>query len=288
MSLFNLHNINKLYTEIAASYDEYAILSRLCDEELLARLDLININVKNLLSLGCGSAQNTKALLHRFPKINLHLLDQSEAMLALAKKQKPWFKKINYIKACAEEMEIEKNSIDLVISNLMLPSCQEPDLVLGNVQTILRENGLFTFTTLGPDSFKEMRQAIHSAGISLHKNAFGHLTDMHDVGDALGRAGFIEPVLDVDIHTLTFSGFQELWKELSSTGCIFQSFTEIEIAKIQNNYPVRNLGTAQACFPVTFEIVYAQAWAGDGINRARTPEEFSISLSSIKKSMNKK
>jgi len=57
---------------------------------------------------------------------------------------------------------------------------------------------------LGPDTLRELRAAWARAG-SEHEDyhtRVGHFLDMHDIGDALVRAGFAAPVLDVERYTL--------------------------------------------------------------------------------------
>ena len=46
----------------------------------------------------------------------------------------------------------------------------------------------------------------------------GEFIDMHDVGDALVRAGFAAPVLDVERYTLRYTGVQGLAADLKATG----------------------------------------------------------------------
>lgn len=281
-SLLNLNNVLYIFEQNAFQYNEHAVLQRLVDDELLSRLEIISLDVKTVLNLGCGTGRNSKALAKHFPKARLNLLDRSGAMLKLAKKNKPWFRKVDYCQNEATNLPIKDSSLDVVISNLMLQCCHEPDAIFREVQRVTRANGLFTFSTLGPDSFKELRVAFTSAGINLDELAFGHLTDMHDVGDALGRAGLREPVLDVDVYTLTFSSFAELWQELTATGNIFQIVSAEEQMLLAKHYPLNESAeNGNHAFEITFEVVYAQAWAGDGVSKARTPDEVHIPITNI-------
>ena len=49
----------------------------------------------------------------------------------------------------------------------------------------------------------------------VHVNAF---TDMHDVGDALVRAGFTDPVMETETFTLVYDDGLALMRELKSLG----------------------------------------------------------------------
>ncbi len=41
---------------------------------------------------------------------------------------------------------------------------------------------------------------------------------MHDLGDALLRAGLVEPVMDVERYTLTYAGVRDLMRDLKAIG----------------------------------------------------------------------
>ena len=274
----NSQNVLAKYQQIAEHYDQHAVLQKQIAEELLSRLDLINIPVKQVLDLGCGTGNTVQPLCKAFPKAKLCFVDSSGNMLKLAKKNKPWFRKCDFTQSQAHELRFHDDTFDCVISNLLLQNCNDPDLIFSEIQRVTRENGLFSFSTLGPDSFKELREALLAAEITKHELTFGHLTDMHDLGDALLRAGLREPVMDVDIFTLSFSRFEELFKELNATGNILQDFTADEIKTLGKFYPRKD---EQGDFLLTVEVVFGQAWAGDGKSRVRTPDEVHFPLDQL-------
>jgi hypothetical protein len=73
--------------------------------------------------------------------------------------------------------------------------------------------GLLTFTTLGPDTLKEVRSAFVHADGHTHTNRF---VDMHDLGDMLIAAGFADPVMDMEQLTMTYAEPQSLLAELKA------------------------------------------------------------------------
>lgn len=278
MTILSPNNVQLIYKQIASHYQAHAVLQRAVENELFSRLELININTQTILELGCGTGSNIKFLAKQFPNAKLVYVDSSALMLQAAKKNKPWFRKIQFMQEDAMKLSMPNDSVDLVISNLMLPSCHAPDNVFKEVQRVTRKNGLFSFTSLGPDSFKELRAAFAAAGVAHDDLAFGHLTDMHDLGDGLIRAGLREPVMDVDYFSLIFSSFSQLWQELERTGNIFQTFDDDELKAIEACY---DENTQDGSYSITFEVVYGQTWAGDGISKARTPDEVHVPISRI-------
>ena len=107
-------------------------------------------------------------------------------------------------------------SVDMVFSNLMLQWCNEPDRVLRECRRVLRPGGVLHVTTLGPDTLCELRRSWQAADPGhAHVSRF---LDMHDLGDALVRAGFAEPVLDVERYTLAYDDARSLMRDLKAIG----------------------------------------------------------------------
>ena len=126
----------------------------------------------------------------------------------------------------------------------------------------LNLRGYFTFTTLGPDTLQELRAAWAQVDEAPHVHRF---LDLHDIGDALVRAGFADPVMDVDRYTLTYPNARALMQELRGLGA------ENALAARARGLTgrARLAGLEAACarsadgdgrIPATVEVVYGQAW----------------------------
>jgi malonyl-CoA O-methyltransferase len=87
---------------------------------------------------------------------------------------------------------------------------------------------------------------------------------MHDIGDALVRAGFSSPVLDVERFTLTYDDVKSVMRDLKSIGAHNATdgrarglMGKAYFAKLEAQYEqFRQNGK----LPATFEVVYAHAW----------------------------
>ena len=115
------------------------------------------------------------------------------------------------------------------------------------------------FSTLGPDTLKELRQALGEASPRVHR-----FMDMHDIGDMLMAAGFAEPVMDMEVLTLTYGGADNLLKDLRLSG-------SMNAAQARHRGLSGRKGWQQALaalesarrdgrLPATFEVVYGHAW----------------------------
>jgi malonyl-CoA O-methyltransferase len=126
---------------------------------------------------------------------------------------------------------------------------------------VLNTDGLLMFSTLGPDTLKELRAASSVDGEHVHVSRF---IDMHDIGDALVRAGFASPVLDVEHITLTYDDVMAVMRDLKSIGA--HNAAEGRSRGLQGRGFLKQLTENYERFrqdgklPATFEVIYGHAW----------------------------
>jgi malonyl-CoA O-methyltransferase len=186
--------------------------------------------------------------------------------------------------ADARALPLPDAAVDLVFCNLMLQWCDDLDAVFAEVARILRPRGLFTFTTLGPDTLVELRDAWRAADAGEHVIPF---TDMHDIGDGLVRAGLAEPVLDVVRYTLTSPDLRALMRDLKATGAQnavagrARGLTgRARLAAVERAYERHR---RDGSLPASCEVVFGQAW---GALPGTVPErdgEFAFPVSSLRR-----
>jgi malonyl-CoA O-methyltransferase len=192
-------------------------------------------------------------------------LDLSLAMLAEAARRQTLLRRFRRICADAASLPLRSGSVDLVFSNLMLHWCGEPDAVLAECRRVLRPGGLLTFTTFGPDTLVELRRAWAAVDDRTHVNRF---VDMHDLGDALLRAGLAEPVMDVERYTLTYGTVPDLMRDLRAVGA-----GNANAGRPRGLTGRAAIGRVTAAYeelrrdgrlPATCEVVYGHAWCPTG------------------------
>ncbi|MGH8258262.1 MAG: methyltransferase domain-containing protein, partial [Steroidobacteraceae bacterium] len=149
-------------------------------------------------------------------------------------------------------------------SNLLLQWCDGLDAALAEIRRVLKPGGFLTFSTLGPDTLGELREAWAAADASSHVNGF---IDMHDIGDALARAGFAEPVLDVERLTLSYPDVGALTRDLKAIGA--HNVTSARRRGLTGRVKWRAMTDAYEAFrrdgrlPATYEVIYGAAWGRD-------------------------
>jgi malonyl-CoA O-methyltransferase len=254
------------FERASAAYDANAVLQARVREAMLARLALLAFEPGVVVDLGCGTGHAARALKRRWPRARVVALDRVSGMLAKAAAQSAWLRPFARVQGDAARLPLRAATVDLVYSCLMLPWVGDPGATFAEVRRALSPRGYFTFATLGPDTLMELRAAWAEADDGAHVHRF---LDMHDVGDALARAGFADPVMDVDHFRLTYPSTRALMRDLKAVGG--GNALEGRRAGLTGR---RRLGAMEAAYerrrdaagrlPATVEVVYGQAWCPGG------------------------
>lgn len=254
--------VRRSFDRASESYDRGAVLQAEVRTELLERLELTRLEPAQIVDVGCGTGHASRALLARYPRARVIALDISASMLRAARHQQRFYRKFQRLCADAARLPLADASVDLIYSNLMLQWCNDPDAVFAEFRRVLRPHGLVTFSSFGPDTLKELRSAWRAVDEHTHVNQF---LDMHDVGDALVRAGLAEPVLDVEHYTLTYDDTLTLMRDLKAIGA--HNVTAGRPMGLTGRGRLARMGGAYEAFrregklPATYEVVFGQAWA---------------------------
>ena len=279
------HRVRRSFDRAAATYDAAAVLHAEVRSQLLARLDLMKLTPRVVVDAGAGTGHAARALIHRYPKAVVVALDTSQPMLQAAGRRQSWLRRFTRVCADAARLPFADGSVDLILSNLMLQWC-DPVAVFGEFRRVLGPHGLVSFTTLGPDTLRELRSAWRAADSRTHVNQF---IDMHDIGDALIRSGFASPVLDVERYTLSYPDVRRVAADLKNTGAHNATMGRARgltgrrrFAAFQQAYEAfRQDGR----LPATYEVVFGHAWAPGAGARHSGPAGATVSLDDIKQQL---
>lgn len=263
------------FERAAHSYDAAAVLQREVGERLLERLDLIKMTPQRVIDLGCGTGKITEQLLKRYKKAHITGLDLALSMVEVTRQQGGLLRKPAGICADVAQLPLQANSIDMMTSNLMLQWCNDLPAVFSELGQALRPEGLLMFSTFGPDTLKELRSSWGQVDGYTHTSKF---VDMHDVGDALLQAGFRDPVMDMEVITLTYDEVKGLLRDLKSIGA--NNATAGRNRGLTGKQRMQSFYQAYEQFrqedgkyPATYEVVYGHAWAPEVMPSA-TPERY--------------
>ena len=257
--------VRKSFDRASGEYEKSAVLQARVGDELLQRLHFFNLKPDVVVDLGAGTGRIAGELKRRYRRAQVVALDIAPGMLHEARRHMSFFRRFERVCADVRQLPFADASVDIAASNLMLQWCGDLDSAFREVRRVLKPDGLFAFTTFGPDTLRELRAAWAAVDGYSHVNTF---IDMHDIGDALGRAGLTEPVLDVERITLTYKDVLSLMRDLKVIGA--HNVTAGRPRGLTGRGALRRVEAAyesarrSGLIPATYEVVYGAAWGSAG------------------------
>lgn len=278
----NRRHVRRRFDNAAAGFEGADFVHRHAAAGLLERLRPMTLKVARVLDAGSAGGAASRALAKTWRKSHVVSLDLSMGMLRKARASRSRFARISELQADAAQLPLVDGSVDLVFANMLLPWSIDPAGFLNEVRRVLRKEGLFAFSALGPDSLRELRDAWAEVDADEHVNAF---PDMHDIGDLVVRAGLSDPVVDVDYLTVAYRSSDALFRDLTNAGarnCLErrrrtltgkQRFAHMRAA-LQSRFGDDGL-------PLRLELVFGHAWGSGPLPAAGTGHEFRLDVADI-------
>lgn len=281
--------VRRIFDRRAAAFGDVSFLPREIAGRMRERLDYIKVSPTSMLDAGCGVGDDLPLLRERFPEAPLVGVDLSYSMLARAiphsVSDARWRRLLpaalqrslgvrgpRLAQADFAALPFASGAFDFIWSNLALHWHSQPDLVLPEWQRVLVPNGLLMFSTLGPDTLRELRGAYAEVEAAHGMPARAHVidfVDMHDLGDMLVESGFEIPVMDQETLTITYKSPQSLLADVRRWGAYphrrqpagAQSASTRERrlhAALIDALEARR--RADGTIALTFEVIYGHAW----------------------------
>jgi malonyl-CoA O-methyltransferase len=263
------------FERASASYEAAASLQEQVATELLERIDPFGFSPRVVLDLGCGTGRVSRELKRRYPRSLVIALDIAPGMLREARRHQRLWRRFTRVCADALRLPLRDASVDLLFSSLVLQWCEPLGAALAEARRVLAPGGFFAFSTFGPDTLHELRSAWAQADGYNHVNRFH---DVHEVGDALMRAGLTEPVLDVDRIERGYPDTLALMRDLKAIGA--HNVTAGRPRALAGRARLLRMSAAyeslrrEGRLPATYEVIYGASWGAAG--RRAAPVEAGV------------
>jgi SAM-dependent methyltransferase len=258
----NLHR--KRLDRAARGYAEADFLKRRAAQDVAERLEPIlrNFSVAVDLSARTGAFREALAQSDAAQRVGLLIeADLSAAMLAGREGPR--------LVADEERLPFADRSLDLVVSTLALHWTNDVVGSLIQIRRALKPDSLFIGAFLGGVTLTELRQSLVAAEAEILGGAGSRVSPFADAADAaslLQRAGFAQPVADIDRVTVTYAHPLRLLADLRQMGETSvlaerhpRALTRTLLARTCEIYAER-FGGADGRVPATFEILTITGW----------------------------
>ncbi|MCB1886908.1 MAG: methyltransferase domain-containing protein [Rhodocyclaceae bacterium] len=257
--------VRRHYARRAGTAPAYDAVAREVASRMLERFDYIRFEPATILDLGCGHGPDRSALGSRFAGARIvgadaalpPLLAQRPPGAGLLKRLVGRGRGPELVGADARALPFTRASFDMVWSNLMLQWLDDPAPAVAEMHRCLRVDGLLMFSALGPDSLKELRAALPESRV--HR-----FIDMHDLGDVLVKAGFGDPVMDMQVVTVTYATVDSLLADLRLGGHANARADRPRGLRGRRSGQVDRerieAGRREGSLPLTLELVFGHAW----------------------------
>lgn len=262
--------MRRSFERAARTYAGAARLEAEVGGRMLERLDYVKLAPRRILDAGAGGGPQAAQFAQRYPGAHLLALDLALPMLQTAVPRNIAQRLLDRARGrpgpmaiCADmaRMPLATGAFSMVWSNMALHWCSGVQAAIGEFHRVLQVEGLLMFSTLGPDTLKELRQTLAGKGESPRVHGF---VDMHDLGDMLVAAGFAAPVMDTETITLTYPGVAKMFAELRDSGqtCALEGRSRGLMGRGRWTRMLERLGAfvQDGRLPATIEVVYGHAW----------------------------
>ena len=284
MDWFDRRQVAHAFSRAAQRYDNAAKLQRAIDANLMESLDYLEDSGFNgrkpevIVDAGSGTGMSSRMLQARWPEATVLSVDTAQGMLrhgrapapTLGERAKAIFRKTPNapiaVNADVRNLPFADSSVDLIYSNLCLQWIEDLQGALNGFRRVLKPGGMLLFSTFGPETLFELRDAFAEADDRSHVSPFANIQQW---GDALVATGFRNPVLDRDVTVEGHKDLNSLMRNLKDIGATNaladrrRTLTGRARFERATQAYERLRDTQTGDIPATWEVIYATAWAPD-------------------------
>jgi malonyl-CoA O-methyltransferase len=283
--------VRRAHARAASTYDQAAAIPREIALRLGELLDLCKLEPTRVLDLGCGTGADLAELRRRYPQAQIVGADLSPEMLAaganairsersllsrLLPRLLPFLGQTPPLAAAdAAALPFKDASFGLLWSNLALHWLGDPSAALREARRVLEVGGLLMFAVPGPDTLRELGDAFGDKDIHTQ-----HFIDMHDWGDMLVGNGFSDPVMNMEMLTVTYADLDALVAELRALGatCAMADRRRGLMGRAGRERLIAAYDALRrdGRLPASLEIIYGHAWKAEAAPSPQTADGRSV------------
>lgn len=244
--------VARSFSRAASSYDSVATLQRQVGEVLFNTLPDQPCSVT--VDLGCGTGFYLDDLSSK--------LGGTVVAFDLAEGMTRYVKQRNNTEVCvcgdAENIPLSDASVDCIFSSLAIQWCEDNPALFAEIYRVLKPGGKMFFSTLGPDTLFELKQAWSAVDDYVHVNRF---VGRDQLQQASRQAGFDALQLSEQMISLEYPQLKNLTQELKGIGA--HNMNEGRPAGLTGRHRIKQLLAAyesqrneRGMLPATYQVWY--------------------------------
>lgn len=243
------------------------------------RLAVVRLQPAMVLDWWGHTGASAASLHTAYPKARRVVFEPDDALLTRSREaaQRPWWAARRSGAVEVRGAEPDPGAAQLLWANMMLHAEADLPALFARWQRALAVDGFLMFSTLGPDTLRELHALYRRLGWPAPGAPF---VDMHDLGDMLIEAGFADPVMDQERLTLTWDSPQALLAELRQLGANASParFAGLRTPRWRARLhdALATLAAPDGRIAMSFEVVYGHAFKAAPRVRADAPTTVSV------------
>ena len=229
------HKIKSSFSKAALKYDTFASLQKEVAEELINFVfktphPTSHIPHPGILDIGCGTGFLSHNLAELFPEASILGCDISHSMIKVARGKNNGGqesgvggqnKKIYFLTADGSVFPYKNETFDIAASNLTYQWIGNLEGSFREAYRVLKDDGVFVFSTLGPDTLKELRACYAEASGRFNKNGLPPFLQFYgkdSIHAIMKDAGLREITIEPENKIKTYPDMWALLKTLKAIG----------------------------------------------------------------------
>lgn len=148
------------FNRCALVYDQYAVVQKRMAYRLIETLTEKEAQPEKILEIGCGTGFMTRLLYDHYPSAQITTIDIAENMIQQAQERLGIPSRIIWLHGDIEEMVLEPQSYDLIVSNATVHWFSNLRHTLKRLEDALRPGGFMAHATFGTDTLLELHDVL--------------------------------------------------------------------------------------------------------------------------------
>jgi len=201
--------VNWDYTDLAESYDKRPGYSDSAIKEMIMTMGMAHGN--NVLDLGAGTGKLTRPL--SVFGLNITAIEPNDAMLSFGKKNTHNKDNVKWVKAAAEDLPIDDNTVDAVFMGSSF-NVVDQQKCLKEIYRVLKPKGRFACMWNHRDLRDTVQIKIENC-IKSHIPDYNYGTRRQDPTDEIMSSNLFDSLTNIDRHfsvQISAHDFLEAWK----------------------------------------------------------------------------